>query len=86
MLSGRLTVYVETERLYHSHWLKVFVPYPVKAPCIVSCFTTQGELLKKASLSTGTNSIDISSIGGSLGYVKVETHLETVYQEIKKGS
>lgn len=83
MLSEQLSVRVETEKLYRSHWLKIFVPYPIKEFCLVSCFTAGGELLKKASLAAGANSIDISGIGSALSYVKVETHLETVYQEIK---
>jgi hypothetical protein len=75
-------VTIEEEQHYRSRWIKVYIPQHQQQLCSASLQNKQGVLLRRISLNTGYNAIDISHITDTPISIKVETPWETILKEI----
>lgn len=63
-------------------WLKIITPPYLGDNTLLSILNNNGGVLKKISLSTGSNAIDLTQIHESVINVKIENDFKTIVKKI----
>jgi hypothetical protein len=75
-------ILIETEKQNHGNWIKIFIPYPTSDKMIATLQNEAGETIKRVTLLSGNNAVDISHIIQSTILIKIDTAFETISKKL----